>query len=176
MERLLGPRGAGLIAAGIAISSFGFLNLVILVTPRVFQAMAADGVFLPRLARLHPVYQTPADAILLQAGWAILLILSGSFAQLVDYVTFGDWIFFGLTVAGLFIYRRRDRGAPATGFRTPGYPFTPALFVLAAAYVVVSAIAANPRNAALGSVLIALGVPVYAYWARRARLARTSHG
>ncbi|HEY4592367.1 MAG TPA: amino acid permease, partial [Thermoanaerobaculia bacterium] len=100
MERLLGPRGAGLIAAGIAISSFGFLNLVILVTPRVFQAMAADGVFLPRLARLHPVYQTPADAILLQAGWAILLILSGSFAQLVDYVTFGDWIFFGLTVAG----------------------------------------------------------------------------
>jgi APA family basic amino acid/polyamine antiporter len=176
MERLLGPRGAGLIAAGIAISSFGFLNLVILVTPRVFQTMAADGVFLPRLARLHPVYQTPADAILLQAGWAILLILSGSFAQLVDYVTFGDWIFFGLTVAGLFVYRRHDRGAPATGFRTPGYPFTPALFVLAAAYVVVSAIAANPRNAALGSVLIALGVPVYAYWARRARLARTSHG
>jgi basic amino acid/polyamine antiporter, APA family len=176
MERLLGPRGASVIAAGIAISSFGFLNLVILVTPRVFQAMAADGVFLPRLARLHPVYQTPTAAILLQAAWAILLILSGSFAQLVDYVTFGDWIFFGLTVAGLFVYRRRDRGAPATGFRTPGYPFTPVLFVLAAGYVVVSAIAANPRNAALGSLLIALGVPVYAYWARRARLARTSHG
>ncbi|HET7422716.1 MAG TPA: amino acid permease [Gemmatimonadales bacterium] len=168
MERLLGPRGATVIAAGIAISSFGFLNLVILVTPRVFQAMAADGVFLPRLARLHPVYQTPTAAILLQAAWAILLILSGSFAQLVDYVTFGDWIFFGLTVAGLFVYRRRDRGAPATGYRTPGYPFTPVLFVLAAGYVVVSAIAANPRNAALGSLLIALGVPVYAYWARRA--------
>jgi APA family basic amino acid/polyamine antiporter len=91
-------------------------------------------------------------------------------------VTFGDWIFFGLTVAGLFVYRRRDRGAPATGFRTPGYPFTPALFVFAAGYVVVSAIAANPRNAALGTLLIALGVPVYAYWARRARLARASHG
>ncbi|HVL17787.1 MAG TPA: amino acid permease [Gemmatimonadales bacterium] len=176
MERLLGPRGAGVIAAGIAVSSFGFLNLVILVTPRVLQAMAADGVFLPRLARLHPVYQTPTAAILLQACWAILLILSGSFAQLVDYVTFGDWIFFGLTVAGLFVYRRRDRGAPATGFRTPGYPFTPALFVFAAGYVVVSAIAANPRNAALGTLLIALGVPVYAYWARRARLARASHG
>jgi APA family basic amino acid/polyamine antiporter len=176
MERLLGPRGATVIAAGIAISSFGFLNLVILVTPRVFQAMAADGVFLPRLARLHPVYQTPTAAILLQAAWAILLILSGSFAQLVDYVTFGDWIFFGLTVAGLFVYRRRDRGAPATGYRTPGYPFTPVLFVFAAGYVVVSAIAANPRNAALGSLLIALGVPVYAYWARRARLGRSSHG
>jgi APA family basic amino acid/polyamine antiporter len=176
MERLLGPRGATVIAAGIAISSFGFLNLVILVTPRVFQAMAADGVFLPRLARLHPVYQTPTAAILLQAAWAILLILSGSFAQLVDYVTFGDWIFFGLTVAGLFVYRRRDRGAPATGYRTPGYPLTPVLFVFAAGYVVVSAIAANPRNAALGSLLIALGVPVYAYWARRARLGRSSHG
>jgi basic amino acid/polyamine antiporter, APA family len=176
MERLLGPRGASVIAAGIAVSSFGFLNLVILVTPRVFQAMAADGVFLPRLARLHPAYQTPTAAIVLQAGWAILLILSGSFAQLVDYVTFGDWIFFGLTVAGLFVYRRRDRGAPATGFRTPGYPFTPALFVLAAGIVVASAMAANPRNAMLGSLLIALGVPVYAYWARRARLARTSHG
>jgi APA family basic amino acid/polyamine antiporter len=79
-------------------------------------------------------------------------------------------------VAGLFVYRRRDHGAPATGFRAPGYPFTPALFVLAAAYVVVSAVAANPRNAALGTLLIALGVPVYAYWARRAPLRRTSDG
>jgi APA family basic amino acid/polyamine antiporter len=176
MARLLGPRGAGIIAAGIAVSSFGFLNLVILVTPRVFQAMAADGLFLPRLARLHPVYRTPAAAIVLQAVWAVVLTLSGSFAQLVDYVTFGDWIFFGLTVAGLFVYRRRDHGAPATGFRAPGYPFTPALFVLAAAYVVVSAVAANPRNAALGTLLIALGVPVYAYWARRAPLRRTTDG
>jgi APA family basic amino acid/polyamine antiporter len=176
MQRLLGSRGAGVIAAGIAVSSFGFLNLVILVTPRVFQAMAADGVFLPRLARLHPAYRTPGAAIVLQAAWAIVLTLSGSFAQLVDYVTFGDWIFFGLTVAGLFVYRRRDRGAPGTGFRAPGYPFTPALFVLAAGYVVVSAVAANPRNAALGTLLIALGVPVYAYWARRTPLRRTSDG
>jgi APA family basic amino acid/polyamine antiporter len=176
MQRLLGSRGAGLIAGGIAVSSFGFLNLVILVTPRVFQAMAADGVFLPRLARLHPVYRTPGAAIVLQASWAIVLTLSGSFAQLVDYVTFGDWIFFGLTVAGLFVYRRRDRGAPATGFRAPGYPFTPTLFVLAAAYVVVSAVAANPRNAALGTLLIALGVPVYAYWARRTTPRRISDG
>ena len=176
MARLLGPRGAGVIAVGIAVSSFGFLNLVILVTPRVFQAMAADGVFLPRLARLHPVYRTPGAAIVLQAVWAVVLTLSGSFAQLVDYVTFGDWIFFGLTVAGLFVYRRRDHGVPAGGFRAPAYPFTPALFVLAAAYVVASAVAANPRNAAVGTLLIALGVPVYAYWARRAPLRRTSDG
>jgi basic amino acid/polyamine antiporter, APA family len=171
MQRLLGPSGAKLIAAGIAVSTFGFLNLVILVTPRVLQAMAADGLFFPRLAELHPVHRTPAAAIGLQAVWAIVLTLTGSFAQLVDYVAFGDWIFFGLTVAGLFVYRRHDGGLAAGragGFRVPGYPWVPALFVLAAAYVVVSAVAANPRNAVMGALLIGLGVPVYCYWAARA--------
>ena len=86
MRSVLGPAGGTVIAAGIAASTFGFLNLVILVTPRVFQAMAADGVFFPRLARLHPVHRTPAAAIVLQAAWASVLALSGSFGQLVDYV------------------------------------------------------------------------------------------
>lgn len=171
MRVLFGPRGGTLMAAGITVSTFGMMNLVILVTPRVFQAMAADGVFFPRLARLHPVYRTPAAAILVQAGWAIVLTLSGTFSQLVDYVAFGDWIFFGLTVAALFIYRRRDARAglaarPAGSFRVPGYPWTPALFVLAAAYVVVSAVAAHPQNAAIGTGLLGLGVPVYLYWKR----------
>ena len=171
LRALLGPAGGTLIAAGIAASTFGFLNLVILVTPRVLQAMAADGVFLPRLAVLHPRYRTPALAILVQAGWATVLSLSGTFAQLVDYVAFGDWIFFGLTVAGLFIYRARDRIAgagPVAGgaFRVPGYPWTPGLFVLAALYVVASAILANPRNALIGAGLLALGVPVYFLSAR----------
>ena len=171
LRALLGPAGGTLIAAGIAGSTFGFLNLVILVTPRVLQAMAADGVFLPRLAVLHPRYRTPALAILVQAGWATVLTLSGTFAQLVDYVAFGDWIFFGLTVAGLFIYRARDRIAgagPVAGgaFRVPGYPWTPGLFVLAALYVVASSILANPRNALIGAGLLALGVPVYFLSAR----------
>src|SRR6266566_2281717 len=170
MGVVLGPIGGKIIAAGIALSTFGFLNLVILVTPRVLQAMAADGVFLPRLAVLHPRYRTPALAILVQAGWATVLTLSGTFAQLVDYVAFGDWIFFGLTVAGLFIYRVRDRITGAgpvpplpveRAFRVPGYPWTPGLFVLAALYVVASAILANPRNALIGAGLLALGVPVY---------------
>src|SRR5438093_1387610 len=168
MRALLGPAAGTLIAAGIAVSTFGFLNLVILVTPRVLQAMAADGVFFPRLAELHPVHRTPAAAILLQAGWAVLLTVSGTFGQLVDYVAFGDWIFFGLTVAGLFIYRARDKTggypAPAGAFRVPGYPWTPGLFVLAAAYVVASSVGANPRNAAIGTGLILLGVPLYYYW------------
>jgi len=148
---------------------------VILVTPRVLQAMAADGVFLPRLAVLHPRYRTPALAILVQAGWATVLTLSGTFAQLVDYVAFGDWIFFGLTVAGLFIYRARERrpGAPPEpvggAFRVPGYPWTPGLFVLAALYVVASSILANPRNALSGAGLLALGEPVYFLFARSPR-------
>jgi len=162
MRAQLGPAGGALIAAGIAVSTFGFLNLVILVTPRVLQAMAADGVFFRRLAELHPVYRTPAAAILFQAVWAIVLALTGTFSQLVDYVAFGDWIFFGLTVAGLFIYRRRDTAPPGPGaFRVPGYPWTPALFVIAAMYVVASAVLANPRNASFGTGLLLLGVPVY---------------
>jgi len=173
MRKVLGPAGGTLIAAGIAASTFGFLNLVILVTPRVFQAMAADGVFFPRLARLHPVHRTPAAAIGLQAVWASALALSGSFSQLVDYVAFADWIFFGLTVAGLFVYRSRDRrlgiAAPRRAFRTPGYPWTPGLFVAAAVFVVASSIAANPRNALIGAGLLALGVPAYLYWNRAGR-------
>ncbi|HYT64253.1 MAG TPA: amino acid permease, partial [Gemmatimonadales bacterium] len=134
MQALLGPAGGKIIAAGIAISTFGFLNLVILVTPRVLQAMAADGVFFQRLAVLHPVYRTPTAAIVALAGFAILLALTGTFGQLVDYVTFGDWIFFGLTAAALFVYRRREPGAGSRAggsapgsplpapFRVPGYP------------------------------------------------------
>jgi len=163
MHRVLGATGGKLIAAGIAVSTFGFLNLVILVTPRVLQAMAADGVFFAKLAELHPVHRTPAAAIVALAACAALLTLSKTFGQLVDYVTFGDWIFFGLTVAGLFIYRARE---PNAAFKVPGYPWTPALFVLAAAYVVVSVVVSNPRNAALGAGLIALGVPVFFYWRR----------
>src|SRR5213596_289051 len=175
MRLLLGPVGAKIIAAGIALSTFGFLNLVILVTPRVLQAMAADGVFFRRFAALHPTYQTPTAAIVALAGFAVALTLTGTFGQLVDYVTFGDWIFFGLCVAGLFVYRAREHGAgsreqsapgsvlPAP-FRVPGYPVTPALFVLAAAFVVYSAIASNPKNAAIGAGLIALGIPAFLYW------------
>jgi APA family basic amino acid/polyamine antiporter len=174
MRALLGPAGGTFIAAGIAISTFGFLDLVILVTPRVLQAMAADGVFLPRLAVLHPRYRTPALAIVVESAWAIVLTLTGTFAQLVDYVSFGDWIFFGLTVAGLYRLRARDGrtgdtvGSPpaAPGFRVPGYPWTPAIFVLAAVLVVASSIRANPRNAAIGTGLLLLGVPVYLWWRR----------
>lgn len=173
MRRLLGSPGETLIRAGIAVSTFGFLNLVILVSPRVYQAMAADGVFLPALARLHPRYRTPAAAIGLQAAWAVVLTVTKSYGQLLDYVVFGDWIFFGATVATLFVYRARERraGAARPAFTMPGFPVTPALFVLAALYVVLSSVVGNPRNAAIGAALLAAGVPVFYFWRARSRRA-----
>jgi APA family basic amino acid/polyamine antiporter len=171
MRILLGDTGATLIGAAIAFSTFGFLGLVIMVTPRVYQAIAADGLLLPAFAELHPVHRTPTRAIALQAAWAIVLALSGSYGQLVDYVVFGDWIFFGLTVATLFVYRARDRrlggNSTTTGFRTPAYPFVPALFVIASVYVVVSSAVANPSNALIGGALLLSGVPVFYFWKNR---------
>ena len=175
MRRVLGRGGAAVIAAGIAFSTFGFLNLVILVSPRVYRTMAADGAFFPQLSRLHPRYRTPGAAIVFQGVWGILLALSGTYGQLLDYVVFGDWIFFGLVVSTLFVYRRREARAAAAGagaaagYRAPGYPVTPALFVVAALYVVASSVASNPRNAAIGALLLALGVPVFLFWRARAR-------
>jgi APA family basic amino acid/polyamine antiporter len=170
MFALLGPAGGTFIAAGIAVSTFGFLNLVILVSPRVYQAMAHDGLFFPSLARLHPRYRTPSAAIVFQGTWGILLTVSGRYGDLLDYVVFGDWIFFGATAATLFIFRARERRAAESvplRFRMPGYPILPLIFILAALYVVVGSVASNPANAVKGIVLIALGVPVFSFWDRR---------
>lgn len=167
MRALVGPEGEMIVTAGIAISTFGFLNLVILVSPRVYQAMAADGLFFPALARLHPRYRTPTAAILLQGAWAVLLTLTGTYGELLDYVVFGDWIFFALAAATVYVFRRRD-GAPAPGiFRVPGYPVTPALFILAAVYVLIGSVMSNPANALRGTLLLAAGVPVFWFWRRR---------
>jgi basic amino acid/polyamine antiporter, APA family len=170
MARLWGSAGHGLIAAGIAISTFGFLNLVILVSPRVYQAMASDGLFFPQLARLHPQYRTPSAAILFQGSWAVLLTLSGRYPDLLDYVVFGDWIFFALTCSTLFIFRARERAGLEQSrlrFRMPGFPWAPVVFLLAAVYVVTGSVASNPGNAVKGAALIGLGVPVFWFWRRR---------
>jgi basic amino acid/polyamine antiporter, APA family len=170
MAARLGAAGSRLIAAGIAISSFGFLNLVILVSPRVYRAMARDGLFFPGLAQLHPRYRTPTAAILFQGWWAILLTLTGRYGDLLDYVVFGDWIFFGSTAATIFVFRaraRRGQEAGGTRFKMPGYPVAPLIFILAAIYVVVGSVASNPANALKGATLIALGIPVFWIWDRR---------
>lgn len=172
MMAVLGERGKRLISVGILISTFGFLDLVIMVSPRVYQAMAADGLFFQSFARLHPRYRTPTIAILAQGVWAMVLIATRTYGQLLDYVTFADWIFFGTTAATIFVYRSRESGIAnrqSGGFRLPGYPVTLVLFLLAAGYVVIGSIVSNPGNAIRGAGLLLLGLPVFAFWSRKQR-------
>ncbi|MEI2720156.1 MAG: amino acid permease [Gemmatimonadales bacterium] len=167
MAGIAGDAGRRLIAAGIVASTFGFLNLVILVSPRVYQAMARDGLFFTSFATLHPTWRTPVAAIVVQGAWAILLLFSGTYGALLDYVVFADWIFFGLTAATLFALRRAD-GDRVVPFLVPLHPWTTLAFVAAAAYVVFGSLASNPGNALRGGGLLLLGIPVFLYWRQRA--------
>ena len=168
--RIAGTTGQRLISLAIAVSTFGFLHLCVLAPTRVYWAMADDKLFFRQVATLHPKYGTPTLAIVLQSTWAILLTLTGRYEQLVGYVVAADWIFFGMSVAALFVYRKRmplASRAPGT-FATPGYPVVPALFVAAAAYVVMSVAWSSPARTALGALLLATGIPAYLIWRRRA--------
>ena len=168
MERVLGPWGRSFITLGITVSTFGFLDLVILVSPRVYQAMAADGLFFKSFARISPRTGTPLMAIAFQGVWAVALLFTKSYGQLLDYVTFADWIFFGSTAITLLVLRKRP--APA-GYRAPAAPLAVGLFVAAAGYVVYGSIRSDPGNALRGAGLLLLGVPVYLFWRRRGGLA-----
>ncbi|MCO4098759.1 MAG: amino acid permease [Gemmatimonas sp.] len=160
----LGPVGRTLITCGIVTSTIGFLSMVILMSARVYQAMAADGLFFRRMARLHPSWQTPVDALVAQGVVALLLLLSGTYGQLLDYVVFADWIFFGSTAASLFVLRARDRSPDG---RAQLHPLGILTFIAAAVYVLVGSVQSNPCNAARGAGLLVLGIPVYLYWNRR---------
>ena len=166
---LFGGTGNFLITLGISVSTFGFLNLTMLAPTRVYYAMARDGLFPERVARLHPKYATPSLAIVIQSAWAIVLVLTGSYAQLVDYVVSADWVFFGLAGASLFVFRWKiPLSERAEGvFATPGYPFVPALFVGVAVLILGSVIWTNPIRSGAGFALLALGVPAYVFWNRR---------
>ena len=164
----MGVNGDRFVSAAIAISTFGFLNLAVLAPTRVYYAMAADGVFVPALAKLHPRFHTPGAAIVMQSGWAIALALTGEYGDLLETVVFADWIFFGLTVAGLFVLRPRMTGE-STGYRTPGYPWLPAFFVIVSIIVVFSTVRADPVRQAVGAGLLLLGIPVYYLFKRRGR-------
>ena len=172
MRAVMGSTGATVIALGIAASTLGFLNLAILAAPRVYQTMAADGVFFGRAAALHPTFRAPTAALILQAAWAMLLVATRKYGQLLDYVVFGDWIFFGMVGASLFVYRAAQPPAadPAEDapFRLRGYPWVPLFFVAAALFAVVSTVLSGPRNAGLGALIIAAGVPAFLWWRRTA--------
>ncbi|HEV3470958.1 MAG TPA: amino acid permease [Pyrinomonadaceae bacterium] len=174
MRLAVGERGATFIAVGIAISTLGFLSQGMLTAPRVYFAMAADGLFFRSVARLDPRSRVPVLAIVLQGLLAVVIALSGRYEQILNYVVSVDFIWFGLTAASVFVFRRGPRGgAPAGGsagehFRVPGHPFTTALFVAACALIVLSTVYKYPENSGLGLVIVGAGVPVYFLWRRRA--------
>jgi APA family basic amino acid/polyamine antiporter len=168
MRAALGERGAALIAAGITISTLGFLSQNLLTGPRAYFAMAQDGVFFRSVAAVHPRTRVPVVAIVLQGAVASVLVLSGSYERILGYVVAIDWLFFGLTALALVIFRQRDgtsvEGGPVT---VPGHPVTTLLFVAAAWVVVATTVYRFPVNALAGLGLLAAGVPVYYIWQRR---------
>lgn len=168
MNVAVGPVGASLVAGVILCSITGAANGNVLTAPRVFFAMARDGMFFRRFAGLHPSLLTPHVSILATGAWAAALSVTGTFEQLATYVVFGQWIFFGLTVAAVVVLRagRPDLARP---YRTWGYPVTPVVFVLAALYISVSTLVTQPLNAAAGLGLVLAGVPAYWYWRKPRR-------
>ena len=173
MRLALGPRGASLIAVGIAISTLGFLSQSMLTAPRVYFAMAEDGLFFRGVARLSERTRAPVAAIALQGALAAVIAVSGRYEQILNYVVSVDFIWFGLTALSLFVFRRRagdGDGADGRGtFRVPGHPFTTALFAFACALIVAATVYQSPANSAVGLAILATGVPVYFLWRGRAK-------
>ncbi len=167
MNAIAGPRGAQFIAAGIAFSAFGFLAQSMLTAPRVYFAMAADGVFFRSVAWVHPKTHVPAVAIGLQGLWAIVIALTGTYAQVVNYVVAMDCIFFALTGACLFVLRRR--GGAEVPFRVPGHPWSTLLFIVAECLVVGATFAHDPTRSSIGLGIALAGLPAYYLWTARQR-------
>lgn len=162
----LGPAATSLMAALLAVSVGTALQIVALVGARIPYAMASDGVFFRSLATLHPRTRVPVRALVAQALWASVLVLSGSFDTLTDYVIFAVLIFMGLATASVFVFRARLPDAPRP-YRTWGYPVVPVLFLLTAAWLIANTLQTAPRQAFAGLGLVALGVPFYLYWTRQ---------
>ncbi len=160
---LMGPTAGKLIAAAILVSIFSAANGLTLTAPRVYFAMAKDRVFFSRLADVHPRFGTPAFAIIVSSAWAILLAATGTFEQLLTYVVFAGWIFYALGAMSIFV-SRRARPTANRPFSVPFYPFTPLLFILAAAAIVLNTLIAQPGRASVGLAVVLLGVPAYLFW------------
>jgi APA family basic amino acid/polyamine antiporter len=171
MLRIAGARGAQAIALGITISTLGFLSQSILTAPRVYYAMARDGVFFARVGWLSPKSGAPIVAIALQGLAATVIACSGKYGEILNFEVTVDFILFGLTAAALFVLRKRGEGEGSAILRSPGHPYTTALFVLCCAAIVCSAIASTPMHSALALAIMLAGLPVYWTWRRRDRIA-----
>src|SRR5690606_3642718 len=162
----LGSGAGKVITVAVLVSMFSAANGLVLTAPRVFFAMARDGVFFRKLALIHPTFGTPAIAVVATCLWAMLLAASGTFEQLLTYVVFTGWIFYALGAATIFVFRRRNPDAPRP-FRVPGYPITPLLFVAASSAIVVNAVLTQTGRALLGVAVVLTGVPAYFVWQSR---------
>jgi APA family basic amino acid/polyamine antiporter len=170
MRRALGARGARLIALGIAISTVGFLSQSVLTAPRVYYAMARDGVFFRAVGTLDPRSRVPVVAIVLQGVWAAIIALSGKYDQILNYVVSLDVLFFGLTGASLIVFRARERRGERVAedagdrLRVPLHPVTTAVFVIACWAISATTIVQYPQNAGIGVGILLIGVVVYQFW------------
>lgn len=162
------PSGGKLIAIMIAISTFGTAGIYTLTAPRVYFAMAKDGLFFRGLAKVHPKYQTPTNAILMQSSWAIVLLLFwGTFADVITYVTFIDWIFMIMAAISIFIFRKRMKDAERS-YRVHFYPIIPLVFIIISTIFILNTLVGAPIQAGAGITLMILGLPMY-YWFKRHR-------
>jgi APA family basic amino acid/polyamine antiporter len=165
MQVMFGAKGAALMALAILISTFGCVNGLILAGARVYYAMAKDRLFFSKAGEVHPKYRTPVFALMVQLAWIILLSLSGSYGQLLDYIIFAVLIFYILTIAGLFRLRqtRPDAERP---YRAIGYPLLPAIYILMALFIDVVLLLYKPQYTWPGLIIVLLGIPVYFLWTR----------
>ena len=170
-KHFLGSAAVALIAVALFTSSFGALHASVMANSRVPFAMARDGVFFPVLAKVSPRTHVPIRALAAQAAWASVLALSGSYDSLTDAVIFASWIFYGMTTASVFLFRRRlpDADRP---YRTWGYPAVPVLFLIVTAWLLINTVWTNPVQNILGLLAIAAGLPIFWYYTRADRLRR----
>jgi APA family basic amino acid/polyamine antiporter len=166
MQRLIGPAGAGVISAAVMLSAFGTVNAQLLSVPRVYFAMARDGLFFDWIARVHPRFRTPAAAILAQGVWASGLALTGTYQEIITYTAFPNYFFLGLAVAGLILLRVREPDLPRP-YRVWGYPITPLLFLLIFAWYLVNSLVNAFGDTIVGIAITGCGLPFYFLWAGR---------
>ena len=165
-RRFMGAAAVTLVAAALLTSSFGALHTSVLASARFPFAMAGDGLFFRSLSQISPRTRVPVRAVIAQGVWSGMLALSGSYDMLTDSAIFALWLFYGLATTSVFVFRRRFPDAPRP-YRTWGYPIVPAIFVIVTGWLLVNTLITAPTQTVIGLGLIALGLPVYAYWARR---------
>jgi basic amino acid/polyamine antiporter, APA family len=164
-QTFMGSMGPRLVSIIFLVSAIGALNGTILLCARVPYAMARDGFFFSRFAKIGKTSRVPTLSIVIQAVWASILAISGTYDQLTDYVVFASWLFYVLVTTSVFVLRRRM--VSARPYKTPGYPFTPIMFILVASWLILNTLRTRPLESTVGIVLIALGIPIYLYFNRR---------